>query len=133
LVIEQSLATAPNDETTRGQGDTQARIDKTVTLSGTRVYLLHGVTGSGKTEIYLRAAEAILAQGKQVIALVPEISLTPQTIRRFAARFPGRVSVIHSRLSEGERYDVWRLARAGKVDVIVARGRLCSLHCRAWA
>ena len=118
-VIEQSLATAPHDETTRGQGDTETRSDKTVTLSGSRVYLLHGVTGSGKTEIYLRAAEAILAQGKQVIALVPEISLTPQTIRRFAARFPGRVSVIHSRLSEGERYDVWRLARAGKVDVIV--------------
>ena len=83
------------------------------------VYLLHGVTGSGKTEIYLQATEAVLREGKQAIILVPEISLTPQTIRRFAARFPGRVSVIHSRLSEGERYDVWRLARAGKVDVIV--------------
>ncbi len=83
------------------------------------VYLLHGVTGSGKTEIYLRATEATLAQGKQAIVLVPEISLTPQTIRRFAARFPGRVSVMHSKLSDGERYDVWRQARSGKVDVIV--------------
>ena len=126
-VIEKGLATAPNIETMRGQGDTETRRDKTVTLSpphlvtlsSSLVYLLHGVTGSGKTEIYLRAAEGVLAQGRQVIALVPEISLTPQTIRRFAARFPGRVSVIHSRLSEGERYDVWRQARAGKVDVIV--------------
>ena len=115
-VIEQGLATAPSDKVTRESGATDLLISLPPPL---RVYLLHGVTGSGKTEIYLRAAEAMLAQGKQVIALVPEISLTPQTIRRFAARFPGRVSVIHSRLSEGERYDVWRLARAGKVDVIV--------------
>lgn len=86
---------------------------------GSQVYLLHGVTGSGKTEIYLRATQEVLAQGKQAIVLVPEISLTPQTIHRFAARFPGRVSVMHSKLSEGERYDVWRQTRAGKVDVIV--------------
>jgi primosomal protein N' (replication factor Y) len=106
---------------TPDQAATWAVIERhLVTLPpGHHVFLLHGVTGSGKTEIYLRAAEAMLAQGKQVIALVPEISLTPQTIRRFAARFPGRVSAIHSKLSEGERYDVWRLARAGKVDVIV--------------
>lgn len=82
-------------------------------------YLLHGVTGSGKTEIYLRAVEATLAQGRQAIVLVPEIALTPQTVRRFLARFPGRVGLLHSRLSPGERYDTWRRARSGALSVIV--------------
>lgn len=82
-------------------------------------YLIHGVTGSGKTEIYLRAIEAVREQGKQAIALVPEISLTPQTIQRFGERFGERIGVIHSRLSPGERYDTWRQARAGKLDVII--------------
>jgi primosomal protein N' (replication factor Y) len=83
------------------------------------VFLLHGVTGSGKTEIYMRAVERVLAQGRQVIVLVPEISLTPQTVRRFAARFPGHVSIIHSALTPGERYDTWRRARRGDIQVIV--------------
>ena len=86
---------------------------------GTTCYLLHGVTGSGKTEIYLRAIQEVLDQGKQTIALVPEISLTPQTVRRFAARFPGRIAVMHSQLSLGERYDAWRRARAGLADVVI--------------
>ena len=81
--------------------------------------LLHGVTGSGKTEIYMRAAEEVVAQGRQALILVPEISLTPQTVRRFLSRFPGQVGVIHSRLSQGERYDTWRRARAGELPVIV--------------
>jgi len=92
---------------------------KLVTRYPLPVTLLHGVTGSGKTEIYLRALGAVLKQGKQAIVLVPEISLTPQTIRRFAARFPGRLAVIHSRLSLGERYDTWRRVRAGDVDVVI--------------
>jgi primosomal protein N' (replication factor Y) len=83
------------------------------------VYLLHGVTGSGKTEIYLRALQATLAMGRGAIVLVPEIALTPQTIRRFAARFPGRITVLHSKLSLGERYDTWRRIRAGEVDVVI--------------
>ena len=82
-------------------------------------FLLHGVTGSGKTEIYLAAIQAALAAGQQAIALVPEIALTPQTLRRFAARFGERVTVYHSELSPGERYDVWRKARAGQVQVVV--------------
>lgn len=82
-------------------------------------YLLHGITGSGKTEIYMRAAEEALRMGKQVIILVPEIALTPQTVRRFLARFPGQVGLIHSRLSTGERYDTWRRARAGSLPLIV--------------
>jgi len=81
--------------------------------------LLHGVTGSGKTELYLRAVDAVLKQGRQAIMLVPEIALTPQTIRRFGARFPGRIGLLHSRLSDGERYDTWRRARSGQIDLVI--------------
>lgn len=82
-------------------------------------FLLNGITGSGKTEIYLRAAEEAIKHGKQAIILVPEIALTPQTVRRFLARFPGQVGIVHSKLSEGERYDTWRRARTGKLRVII--------------
>ncbi len=82
------------------------------------VILLHGVTGSGKTEVYLRAIERTVAAGKQAIMLVPEISLTPQTVARFKARFP-RTAVLHSVLSEGDRAGQWRAVRAGEADVIV--------------
>lgn len=81
--------------------------------------LLKGVTGSGKTELYLQAAAEVLRQGRQVIVLVPEISLTPQTVRRFVSRFPGKVGLIHSRLSPGERYDTWRRARNGQLSIVV--------------
>ena len=82
------------------------------------VVLLHGVTGSGKTEVYLQALRKVVAGGRQGVVLVPEISLTPQTIRRFASRF-GRVAVLHSRLSEAERREQWRLIRSGQVDVVI--------------
>ena len=77
-------------------------------------HLLHGVTGSGKTEVYLRAAEAALARGEGVIVLVPEIALTPQTVGRFQARFGDTVALLHSALGEGERYDEWRRLRSGR-------------------
>jgi primosomal protein N' (replication factor Y) len=83
------------------------------------VYLLHGVTGSGKTEIYLRAVAEVLERKRKAIILVPEISLTPQTVARFAGRFPERVAVLHSALTDGERYDTWRRARADLIDVVV--------------
>lgn len=82
-------------------------------------YLLYGVTGSGKTEIYLRAAQEVIKNGKQALILVPEIALTPQAVRRFVSRFPGQVGLVHSKLSEGERYDTWRRARDGKLNVII--------------
>jgi primosomal protein N' (replication factor Y) len=82
-------------------------------------FLLHGVTGSGKTEIYMRTVDHILQRGQRAIILVPEIALTPQTVRRFAARFPGQVAVLHSRLSQGERYDTWRRARQGRFDIVI--------------
>ncbi len=82
-------------------------------------YLLHGVTGSGKTELYMLAVKEVIQRGQQAIILVPEIALTPQTVRRFLARFPGQVGLVHSRLSTGERYDTWRRARQGDLGVIV--------------
>ena len=81
--------------------------------------LLHGITGSGKTELYMRAIERTLARGKQAIVLVPEISLTPQTIERFSARFGRQVGVIHSKLSPGERYDTWRRAREADFSIAI--------------
>ena len=83
------------------------------------VFLLHGVTASGKTEIYLQALAEAVKLGKKGIALVPEIALTPQTIERFSARFPGRVAVLHSQLTLGEQFDEWQRIRKGEVDVVV--------------
>jgi primosomal protein N' (replication factor Y) len=83
------------------------------------VFLLHGVTGSGKTEVYLQALAEAVRMGKRGIVLVPEIALTPQTIERFAARFPGRVAVMHSQLSLGEQFDEWQRIRNGEFDVVI--------------
>jgi primosomal protein N' (replication factor Y) (superfamily II helicase) len=84
-----------------------------------RPLLLHGVTGSGKTELYMRAIAVLLREGKQAILLVPEISLTPQMIGRFRGRFGRAVAVLHSALSAGERYDEWQRIRRGEVSVAV--------------
>ncbi len=84
-----------------------------------RELLLHGITGSGKTEVYLTAARAALDRGRGVIALVPEIALTPQTVARFRDRLGERVAVLHSKLSPGERRDEWRRLRAGTARVAV--------------
>lgn len=84
-----------------------------------RVILLQGVTGSGKTEVYLQAIAEELAAGRGAIVLVPEIALTPQTVQRFASRFGDRVAVLHSALSDGERYDEWHRIRSGVARVVV--------------
>jgi len=84
-----------------------------------RELLLHGVTGSGKTEVYLAAVEAALARGRGAIVLVPEIGLTPQAVARFRARLGDRFAVLHSALSPGERYDEWRRLRSGEARVCV--------------
>ena len=82
-------------------------------------FLLDGITGSGKTEVYLRAIAHALANGKQALVLVPEIGLTPQTLRRFEQRFPGRVRSLHSGLSERQRWHNWQAAREGRADIIL--------------
>ena len=81
--------------------------------------LLYGVTGSGKTEVYLQAIARELAEGRGAIVMVPEIALTPQTVMRFASRFGNRVAVLHSALSDGERYDEWHRIRSGEARVVV--------------
>ncbi|HAS05015.1 MAG TPA: primosomal protein N', partial [Dehalococcoidia bacterium] len=82
-------------------------------------FLLHGATGSGKTEVYLQALSEAVKLGKRAIVLVPEISLTPQTIDRFASRFPYRVAIIHSKLSLGEQFDQWHQIQNGEYDVVI--------------
>ena len=82
-------------------------------------FLLQGITGSGKTEVYLQALAATRALGKTAIVLVPEIALTPQTVRRFRGRFGDEVAVLHSRMSQGERYDAWRLLRQGRAQIVI--------------
>ena len=86
---------------------------------GGRVALLHGVTGSGKTLVYLELLEGLIARGRGAIVLVPEISLTPQTVERFRARFGDRVAVLHSGLSDGERFDAWTALREGRKRVAI--------------
>ena len=82
-------------------------------------YLVHGITGSGKTEIYMEVIEHVVEQGKQVIMLIPEIALTFQTVNRFYQRFGDRVSILHSRLSAGERYDQYLRAKRGEIDIMI--------------
>ncbi|MBU7592065.1 primosomal protein N' [Metabacillus halosaccharovorans] len=83
------------------------------------VFLMYGVTGSGKTEVYLQSIEAVLNNGKEAIVLVPEISLTPQMVNRFKGRFGSKVAVLHSGLSTGEKYDEWRKIQRKEVQVVV--------------
>ena len=84
-----------------------------------RTYLLHGVTGSGKTEVYIHCIRRVIEQGKQAIVLIPEIALTYQTIKHFTRYFGDRVTVVNSRLSSGEKYDQFERARKGDVDVVI--------------
>jgi primosomal protein N' len=84
-----------------------------------QVFLLHGVTGSGKTEVYLALLEQVLRDGGQGLALIPEIALTPQTVARFGARYPGRLAVLHSGLTEAERAAEWWRIRRGEADIVI--------------
>ena len=84
-----------------------------------KTYLLYGITGSGKTEVYMEMIQAVLQENKQVIMLIPEIALTYQTVVRFQKRFGDRVTVLNSRMSEGEKYDQYERAKQGEVDIVV--------------
>ena len=115
-----SSAAAPKPrELTRGQVDALAAIARASEAAAGDVVLVDGVTGSGKTEVYLAAIEAALSRGRGAIVLVPEISLTAQTVGRFRSRFGDDVAVLHSRLSDGERFDQWDLLRRGRAHVVV--------------
>ncbi len=94
-------------------------IRKSLTDNKGETFLLHGVTGSGKTEVYLQALAEAVKLGKRGIVLVPEIALTPQIVDRFASRFPHRVAVMHSRLSLGEQFDQWHRIKNGEYDVVI--------------
>ncbi|GGG82673.1 primosomal protein N' [Paenibacillus radicis (ex Gao et al. 2016)] len=102
-----------------GQQAVYERIAASVSRGEPQALLLHGVTGSGKTEVYLQSIQHCLELGKQAIVLVPEISLTPQMVERFKGRFGDAVAVLHSRLSNGERYDEWRKIRSRRVQVAI--------------
>jgi primosomal protein N' (replication factor Y) len=104
---------------TPSQGQVWEVIARDLDAPAGKPFLLQGVTGSGKTEIYLRAVERVLEQGRGAIILVPEIALTPQTIRRFGARFPETIAVMHSGLLPGERFDQWHRIRAGELRLVV--------------
>ncbi len=94
-------------------------IREALTARRFQTFLLHGVTGSGKTEVYIAALKQVLNRGQTGIVLVPEIALTPQTVQRFRAHFGDQVAVLHSQMSPGERYDVWRQLRKGQYRVVI--------------
>ncbi len=98
---------------------TQEKVVEEVNLNRSDVYLLHGVTGSGKTEVYIKLISKVISNGKTAIMLVPEISLTPQMISRFSEVFGSRIAAIHSALSEGEKYDEWRRINRGEADIVI--------------
>lgn len=104
---------------TEEQAKALGPVKEAVLANRHEVFLLHGVTGSGKTEVYLQAIQACLDQGREAIVLVPEISLTPQMVERFKGRFGDDVAVLHSRLSQGERYDEWRKITRREVKVVI--------------
>lgn len=99
--------------------DQQTACEKIIEARKQETFLIHGVTGSGKTEIYLQTIEAKLKEGKEAIVLVPEISLTPQMVERFKSRFGSEVAVLHSALSSGEKYDEWRKIERKEARVVV--------------
>jgi primosomal protein N' (replication factor Y) len=117
--FETSQSQGQNLELTHAQKLAVSAISSARALGDGRVVLVDGVTGSGKTEVYLRAIVEVIAEGKSAIVLVPEISLTPQTVGRFKARFGDTVAVLHSKMSAGERYDMWDFIKSGQARVVV--------------
>ncbi len=113
VVCEERRAPTPE------QQKVLTRIREAIASGAYAPFLLHGVTGSGKTEVYLASVEDVLKQGREALVLVPEISLTPQLVGRFQSRFGDAITVLHSRLSPGERYDGWRRIKKGLVKVAI--------------
>lgn len=101
------------------QVEALSKINAAISAQRFETFLLHGVTGSGKTEVYIAALKEAQKQGKTGIVLVPEISLTPQTVTRFRAHFGDVIAVLHSRMSPGERFDAWRALRSGRFPIVI--------------
>ena len=106
-------------ELNRDQARVLEPITSAISAGHAATFLLYGVTGSGKTQVYIEAIRRCLATGKSAIVLVPEISLTPQMVRRFKSHFSDDVVVVHSRMSAGERHDAWRMAYSGKSRIVI--------------
>ncbi len=104
---------------TKEQSEAISQINKAIDQGDGKPFLLHGVTGSGKTEVFMQSIEYAIQNGKTAIVLVPEISLTSQMVSRFVSRFGTEVAVFHSRLSQGERYDQWRRIKNGDAKIVV--------------
>ena len=119
LEDKKGIADAPK-ALTEQQREALQEIENAVDSGKHDRFLIHGVTGSGKTELYIRAAEKVVSEGRNVIVLVPEIALTGQIIERFTGRFGNtEIAVLHSRLSQGERYDQWKKIRDGRVRIVI--------------
>jgi primosomal protein N' (replication factor Y) len=124
-VIEEILAPGPAEMESRPSEVTLTQAQELsvaaiiASLPGFAAHLIHGVTGSGKTEVYLRVIAAAIADGRQALVLVPEISLTPQLVDRFRRRFSSGVMVVHSGLADSERRDAWRAAHGGQARIII--------------
>lgn len=110
---------APQDGPTLNTQQTVATADISRALGSYQCFVLFGVTGSGKTEVYLQLARQVVARGQQVLVLVPEIGLTPQLVERFKQRIGGRLAVLHSELSTGDRHRGWAAARSGEADIVL--------------
>lgn len=119
IIASDGFTPSPKPALTPGQESALAAIDRAREHACGEVVVVDGVTGSGKTELYLRAIEKTLAEGRTACVLVPEISLTPQTVGRFRGRFGDLVAVMHSRMSQGERYDQWDFIKSGAARVVV--------------
>lgn len=117
--FEITIPKTENLPLTKEQEKAMEPIKQSIQNKEDKTFLLYGVTGSGKTEIYLQSIEKVIMQGKEAIVLVPEISLTPQMVRRFKGRFGSKVAVMHSALSMGERYDEWLKIQRKEVQVVV--------------
>ena len=116
VMRSQSFESNKDNKVKLNDGQKRA-VERILTENG--VFLLKGVTGSGKTEVYMNIIESVLKEGKTAIMLVPEISLTPQMLNRFSSRFPGIVAVLHSGLSDGEKYDEWKRIFEGSAKVVL--------------
>ena len=122
----------PKIELNEDQAKAFEELRPRVVLGGFSVNLLHGVTGSGKTEIYLQLIAEAIRMGKRAMVLVPEIALTPQTVSRFKAQFQ-RVAVLHSGLTATDRHRFWQQSSDGGADVVVGARSAVSRPCRGWA